>query len=88
MLIVFTSHIDFKMFQMDVQSVFLKGYLVEEVYVKHSLDFDSFEYLDHVYKHDKALYGMKQDPIAFYEKLSSFLLKHGSIKENMITHQL
>ncbi|XP_070049668.1 uncharacterized mitochondrial protein AtMg00820-like [Nicotiana tomentosiformis] len=33
-LIAFTSHMEFKLFQMNVKSAFLNGYLKEEVFVK------------------------------------------------------
>nr|XP_009790772.1 PREDICTED: uncharacterized protein LOC104238173 [Nicotiana sylvestris] len=49
---------------MDVKSVFLNGYLNEEVFVKQPPGFRSKECPDHVYKLDKALYGLKQAPRA------------------------
>ena len=50
---------EFKLYQMDVKSAFLNGYLQEEVYVKQPPDFENTKYPDHVYKLDKALYGLK-----------------------------
>ena len=37
MFLVFACHKDFILFQMDVKSVFLNGYIMEELYVKQHL---------------------------------------------------
>lgn len=50
------------LYQMDVKSEFLKGYLKEEVFVSRPLGFKSHEFPNHVYKLDKASYGLKQAP--------------------------
>nr|GEW45919.1 copia protein [Tanacetum cinerariifolium] len=54
--------LDFKLFQMDVKSAFMKGLISEEVYVGQPLGFIDFEKPDHVYKLKKALYSLKQAP--------------------------
>ena len=38
---------------------------------------------DHIFKLEKALYGLKQAPRAWYEKLSSFLIKNNHVRENI-----
>lgn len=76
-LIAFATYIEFMLFQMDVKSTFLNGYLKEKVYVKQPSGFESVEYTDHVMKLDKALYQLKQGPMAWYERLFGFLLGHG-----------
>ncbi|XP_059285653.1 uncharacterized mitochondrial protein AtMg00820-like [Lycium ferocissimum] len=43
-LIAFASHIKFKLFQMDMKSAFLNGYLKEEVFVKQPPSFESHEH--------------------------------------------
>ncbi|KAA0055980.1 putative gag-pol polyprotein [Cucumis melo var. makuwa] len=49
----------FKLYQMDVKSAFLNGYLNEEVYVAQPKGFIDSEYPQHVYKLNKALYELK-----------------------------
>ena len=76
-LIAFDALMEFKLYQMDVKSAFLNGYLKEEVYVKQTPGFENNEFPNHVFKLDKALYGLKQAPRAWYERLSNFLLENG-----------
>jgi len=51
----------FKLFQMDVKSAFLNGFINEEVYVSPP-SFEDHQHPNHVYKLKKALYGLKQAP--------------------------
>ncbi|GJR70827.1 putative ribonuclease H-like domain-containing protein [Tanacetum coccineum] len=46
----------------------------EEVYVCQPLGFEDPDFLDRVYKVEKALYGLHQAPRAWYEILSAYLL--------------
>ncbi|GJZ19325.1 retrovirus-related pol polyprotein from transposon TNT 1-94, partial [Tanacetum coccineum] len=75
-LLAYACALDFKLFQMDVKSAFLNGFINEEVYVAQPLGFINFEKPDHVYKLKKALYGLKQAPKAWYDRLKAFLIKH------------
>nr|GEU69667.1 copia protein [Tanacetum cinerariifolium] len=61
---------DFKLFQIDVKSAFLNGFINEEVYVSQPPDFVDFENPNHAYKLKKALYGLKQVPKAWYDRLN------------------
>ncbi|GJZ14082.1 retrovirus-related pol polyprotein from transposon TNT 1-94 [Tanacetum coccineum] len=61
-LLAFACALDFKLFQMDVKSAFLNGFINEEVYVAQPPGFIDFEKPDHVYKLKKALYGLKKHP--------------------------
>jgi len=69
--------LNFKLFQIDVKSAFLNGYLNEEVYVQQPRGFINPSFPNHVYKLKKALYGLKQAPKAWYERLTQFLVNQG-----------
>ncbi|KAL5581372.1 hypothetical protein UlMin_013814 [Ulmus minor] len=75
-LLAFACYHDFVLFQMDVKSAFLNGFILEEVFVEQPPGFESFDSPNHVYKLKKALYGLKQAPRAWYDRLSKFLLKN------------
>jgi hypothetical protein len=72
-LLAYATYHGFKLYQMDVKSVFLNGL----VYVEQPPDFEDSEYPTHVYKLSKALYGLKQAPRTWYECLRDFLLTNG-----------
>ncbi|GJV63962.1 retrovirus-related pol polyprotein from transposon TNT 1-94 [Tanacetum coccineum] len=86
-LLAYACALDFKLFQMDVKSAFLNGFINEEVYVAQPPGFIDFEKPDHVYKLKKALYGLKQAPKAWYDRLKAFLIKH-EYKMGMIDNTL
>ena len=56
----FATHREIKLYQMDVKSAFLNGYLKEKVYVIQPPGFENNKLPNHVFKFDKALYGLKQ----------------------------
>ncbi|CAM8990809.1 unnamed protein product [Rhodiola kirilowii] len=80
LLIVYSAYHGFKLQQMDVKTAFLNGVLKEEVYVSQTPGFEDSSHPDHIYILDKALYGMKQAPRAWYDRLSQFLLSHGYVR--------
>ncbi|GJR96621.1 retrovirus-related pol polyprotein from transposon TNT 1-94 [Tanacetum coccineum] len=75
-LLAYACVLDFKLFQMDVKSASLNGFINEEVYVAQPLGFIDFAKPNHVYRLKKALYGLKQAPKAWYDRLKAFLIKH------------
>ncbi|GJT79011.1 retrovirus-related pol polyprotein from transposon TNT 1-94 [Tanacetum coccineum] len=86
-LLAYACALDFKLFQMDVKSAFLNGFINEEVYVAQPSRFIDFKKPDHVYKLKKALYGLKQAPKAWYDRLKAFLIKH-EYKMGMVDNTL
>ncbi|WVZ64090.1 hypothetical protein U9M48_013659 [Paspalum notatum var. saurae] len=76
-LLAYASHHDMKLYQMDVKSEFLNGYINELVYVEQPPGFEDPNHPDYVYRLSKALYGLKQAPRAWYERLRDFLLEKG-----------
>ncbi|KAJ0541141.1 putative RNA-directed DNA polymerase [Helianthus annuus] len=75
--LAFASFKGFKVYQLDVKSAFLYGKVQEVVYVSQPDGFVDPDYPDRVYKLDKALYGLHQAPRAWYETLSTHLIKNG-----------
>ncbi|KAL4035779.1 hypothetical protein IC575_004486 [Cucumis melo] len=76
---------------MDVNSAFLNGYLNEEAYVAQPKGFVDSEHPKHVYKLNKALYGVKQAPRAWYERLTVYLrgkgYSKGEIDKTLFIHR-
>ncbi|GJS05884.1 retrovirus-related pol polyprotein from transposon TNT 1-94 [Tanacetum coccineum] len=68
-LLAYACALDFNLFQMDVKSAFLNGFINKEVYVAQPPGFIDFENPDHVYKLKKALYCLKQAPKAWHYAL-------------------
>jgi Reverse transcriptase (RNA-dependent DNA polymerase) len=77
MLLAYASCKRFKLFKMDVNSIFLNRVIKEEVYVHQPMSFVNPTFPNHVYKLDKALYGLKQALRAWYGRLSYFLIESG-----------
>nr|GEZ26497.1 copia protein [Tanacetum cinerariifolium] len=87
-LLAYACALDFKLFQIDVKSTFLNGFINEEVYVAQPLGFIDFEKPDHVYKLKKALYGLKQAPKDWFffsiTLIASSLSKSSSTKGDVL----
>ncbi|GJW13594.1 retrovirus-related pol polyprotein from transposon TNT 1-94 [Tanacetum coccineum] len=64
-LLAYACALDFKLFQIDVKSAFLNGFIDEGVYVAQPPGFIDFAKPNHVYRLKKALYGLKQSPKAW-----------------------
>lgn len=61
--------------QMDVETAFLNGRVLSEVYVKQPIGYENRT--DKVYKLNKSLYGLKESPRAWYECFNDFLTNLG-----------
>nr|GEV13292.1 hypothetical protein [Tanacetum cinerariifolium] len=66
---------DFVVYQMDVKRDFLYGKIKEEVYVCQPPGFEEPDFLDRVYKVEKALYRLHQAPRACQDKYVAEILK-------------
>nr|CAN62460.1 hypothetical protein VITISV_035911 [Vitis vinifera] len=84
MLRAFACFKDFILYQMDVKSAFLNGFINEEVYVEQPPGFQSFNFPNHVFKLKKTLYGLKQAPKAWYERLNFSKCMHSEFEMSMM----
>ncbi|KAD5802663.1 hypothetical protein E3N88_14023 [Mikania micrantha] len=75
--LAYASYMNFTVYQMDVKTTFLYGKVKEEIYVCQPPGFEDSQFPDHVYKLDKALYGLHQAPRAWYATLTDHLLANG-----------
>ncbi|GJT28357.1 putative reverse transcriptase domain-containing protein [Tanacetum coccineum] len=75
--LAYASFKDFVVYQMDIKSAFLYEKIEEEVYVCQPPGFEDPDFPNRVYKVKKALYRLHQDPRAWYETLSTYLLDNG-----------
>jgi len=86
MLLAFASIMGIKLYQMDVKSAFLNGFIREEVYVDQPTGFENLDLPNRIFKLKKALYGLKQAPRAWYERLIKFILEKGSRVKRLISY--
>jgi hypothetical protein len=91
-LLVYACAHNIKLYQMNVKSAFLNGYINELVYVEQPPDFEDEKKPNHVYKLRKALYDFKQAPRAWYERLRDFLpskgFKMGNVDTTLFTKKI
>ena len=76
-LLALACHLKFKLYQMDVKTAFLNGFLKEDVYVAQPKGFIDPHFSDHVLYLKKALYGLKQALRAWYDRFTQYLVSHG-----------
>jgi hypothetical protein len=69
--------LDLEIHLMDVKTAFLNGELEEDIYMEQPQGFlqEGFDHL--VCKLKKSLYGLKQSPRAWYQRIDSFFTKEG-----------
>ena len=58
-----------KVHQMDVKTTFLNGVVEEELYVEKPLRFETHDRNTHLCKLKKAMYGLKQEPRMWYDRI-------------------
>lgn len=66
-----------KIYQLDVKSTFLNGFLEEEIYVEQPLGYVKVGQEGKVYKLKKALYGLKQAPRAWNARIDKYFVENG-----------
>ena len=76
MLLAFVCFKNFILYQMDVKSDFLNGFINEDIFVEQSKDL-KITIFQTVFKVKKTLYSLKQPLRAWYERLKTFLLENG-----------
>ena len=76
-LLALACHLKFKLYQMDVKSVFLKGFLKEEVYAAQPKGFVDPHFPNQWLYLNKALYRLKQAPRARYDRFTEYLVLNG-----------
>jgi len=52
-LLLFVAYSNIKLYQMDVKSAFLNGFIQEEVYIEQPSNFEDLKHPNHVYKLNK-----------------------------------
>ena len=74
---------------MDVKTTFLNRIMKEEVYLSQPPSFEVAEKPNHMYKLHKTVYGLKQTPRAWYDRLSTFLISkdynRGNVDSTLFT---
>ena len=71
MFLEFSCYKNFKVYQMDVKSVFLNGKIEEEVYIKQPECFLLTKNRDYVCKLKNAFYSLKKNPRAWFSRLDT-----------------
>ncbi|KAA0033083.1 copia protein [Cucumis melo var. makuwa] len=80
LLIALAAQNNWKIFQMDVKSAFLNGYLEEEVYLEQPPGYSVKGQEDKVLKLKKALYGLKQAPRMWNSRINKYFLDNGYLR--------
>ena len=79
-LLALACHLKFKLYQMDIKTTFLNGFLKEDVYVAQPKGFIDPHFPDRVLYLKKTLYGLKQAPRAWYDWITQYLVSYGFTK--------
>ena len=86
MLLALAAEKGWKIYQLDVKSAFLNGYLEEEIFVEQLEGFVVKGKEDKVYQLKNALYGLNQAPRSWYNMINVHLLGLGFKKVKVNPH--
>jgi hypothetical protein len=79
-----------KLHQMDVKTNVLNGEIEKEFYIEQPEVFIIHNAISHVCRLKKALYGIKQEPHAWYKKMDGFMMsldfKKSGVDPNLYYH--
>ncbi|RVX03279.1 Retrovirus-related Pol polyprotein from transposon TNT 1-94 [Vitis vinifera] len=76
-LLSLAANLNWPLHQFDVKNAFLHGDLKEEVYMELPLGYTTSTETKVVYKLQRALYGLKQSPRAWFRRFSLAMRKYG-----------
>ncbi|GJU81798.1 retrotransposon protein, putative, ty1-copia subclass [Tanacetum coccineum] len=79
-LIAIAMYYDYEIWQMDVKTAFLNGYLSEEVYMEQPEGFVDPKYPNHVCKLKRSIYGLKQASRQWNKRFDDEIKKYGFIQ--------
>ena len=79
-LLALECHLKFKLYQIDLKTAFLNGFLKEDVYMAQPKGLIDPHFPNHVLYLKKTLYGLKQALRAWYDQLTQYLVSHGFTK--------
>jgi len=80
LLISLAAQMKWKIYQLDVKSAFLNGYLEEEVYIEQPSGFVVEGHEDKVLKLKRSLYGLKQAPRAWNSRIDKYFQDNGFVR--------
>lgn len=75
--LMYATHKNINVHQMDIKCDFLNGELKEKVYLHQPPGLENSDFPNHCYKLEKSVYDIKQSPSAWYETLLEFLVNSG-----------
>jgi hypothetical protein len=81
-------HFSWPIRQLDISNAFLLGTIDEEVFIEQPCGYVDPNFPDYVCKLNKALYVLKQDPRAWFKRLSQSLMELDFIGSQVTTHFL
>ncbi|GJX56255.1 retrotransposon protein, putative, ty1-copia subclass [Tanacetum coccineum] len=79
-LIAIAAYYDYEIWQMDVKTAFLNGYLNEEVYMEQPKGFVNPKYPNRVCKLKRSIYGLKQASRQWNKRFDDEIKKFGLVK--------